>query len=439
MEWNRLMTPARLGGPASRGAGDDPFESDALRVTFSSAFRRLQDKMQVHGMHASDHARNRLTHSMEVSEVGRALGRAVEARLTWGPLRTAGIRPGDLGKVVAAACLAHDIGNCPFGHFGEQVIRHFFAEGAGAGLIDGLPEAARNDFLAFDGNPQGLRTVARLQGWNGDVGLGLTFPTLAAMVKYPRVAAAPGRDGVSASKVGLFSTELGLFEEIARTLGLPQAPEAPDGAGGGRAWLRHPLAFLVEAADDACYRIVDVEDGYNMKAITFDEAEELLIGCLDDGPGPEYRSIDSRSRQIACLRAKAIDRLVGMCAEVFAARHDQIMDGAFDRSIIKQTPMMGPLGLIERATRRKVFDGAETQKVLLVGERAVRELLEAFCEAFTGRERGRLSPRSDAVLKLFPEFDIAPKDRAGWLRAVVDYVSGMTDRYAVSLAATLRG
>ncbi len=278
MDWNRLLSRVRLGlsrpHPDSEARTD--FQRDFDRIVFSSAFRRLQDKTQVFPLSQSDYVRTRLTHSLEVSSVGRSLGTMVgDSVIKRHGLK--GVYPQDFGAVVAAACLAHDIGNPPFGHAGEDAIRLWFTTSAtGLALLDALTNWQRADFLRFEGNAQGFRIITRLQSPDNRGGMQLTCATVGTFTKYPRAAWLPADPppGIAFRKFGFYQDDEGLFAEVASQLGLESIQ-----AG---AWSRHPLAYLVEAADDICYRIIDVEDAFRLQQLRFEDVQALLLPLTGD-------------------------------------------------------------------------------------------------------------------------------------------------------------
>ncbi len=447
MDWSRLLSPRRLTHPASSEpitAARNPFQKDWDRVVFSSAFRRLQDKTQVHSLPETDYVRTRLTHSMEVSSVGRSLGAAVgETVLQRRPVRqldrdgTGQISAAEFGHIVSAACLAHDIGNPPFGHFGEATMQHWFSRGAGAALLEPLSEAEARDFEAFEGNAQGFRVLTRLQNWKDAGGLRLTCATLASFMKYPRPAVLA--DGVPADpgdcaqkKHGFFAIDRGNFAEVAAEVGLPPCP------GGG--WCRHPLAYLLEAADDICYRVVDLEDGYKLGRIPFATAEELLQPLVGGFP-PRYREIDEPSQRLAYLRAKAIGQLIEDATVGFLDNEAAILAGGFRDDLVSLGPRAPVLREIERLTRERIFQTRERYEVEIGGAEILEALLAATTEAMVQTERGeRLSPRSEALLHLLPEMpDRGAVGRYEGLLRVTDYISGMTDSYALATFRRLKG
>ena len=444
MEWRSLLSTRRLGEPGREplNPARDPFQKDFDRVVFSSAFRRLQDKTQVHSMPESDYVRTRLTHSLEVASVGRSLGAAVGHQIDQRGEAPAGITAAEFGHIVAAACLAHDIGNPPFGHFGEATIRNWFRDDPlGRRLIADLPLAERADLVGFEGNAQGFRLLARLQHRRDYGGLRLTFATLAAYTKYPR--AAHLADGtiaagdIGAAKFGFFQAEAELFESVAHEVGLSRGGEPSEPY-----WCRHPLAFLVEAADDICYHIVDLEDGFKLGRITFEEAEGLLVRLAGErgnfgNRGNRARGLVSGARKIADLRAKSIGRLVDQAAETFLDRTRQILDGSFRGELLAETAAAPVLAEIMALVEKRLFETAERHENEISGAKAITTMLAAFVGAFSDLEQaatgGPAAPAAGALLaEFFPKIDFPFTERYHWLLAITDYVSGMTDSYALS-------
>lgn len=427
MNWEQLLQPVRLGkDPEPVSMNKSPFEIDGDRIKFSSAFRRMQDKMQVHGISGNDNTRTRLTHSIEVSAVARTLGLKVGETI-YDEISKANIQPTELGHIISAAALAHDIGNCSFGHLGEDTIKHFFNEEEyGWNFIKNLSDDVIKDFQNFDGNGQGFRVITRLQGFNNDGGLCLTYPVLASVQKYPSIANAYKPQGVTGKKAGIFLTEVNFYEEIAKTLGLRQYKE------GELSWARHPLAWLLEASDDICYRIVDIEDGYNMNQLSFDEVEELLLPLINEKKMDSfYKKIESKNRKVAYLRAKVIDTLIDQVTESFFNNYEKIMNGTHTKSLLDLTPSINSLKVISKVTRERIFNTEDKQKLHMSGYQYIYKILRVYSDAFLSRELGKSHPKHEAIIRIFPESSLVPNDRESWLRAIIDYVSGMTDSFTV--------
>jgi dGTPase len=409
--------------------GRSPFLKDWDRIVFSSAFRRLQDKTQVHSLPKSDYVRTRLTHSLEASSVGRSLGALVGPILVERHFPGGEVRASEFGHIVAAACLAHDIGNPPFGHFGEAVIRRWFADKAGGfASIAALTLIERADFLGFDGNAQGFRILTRLANWRDKGGLRLTAATLAGFSKYPNGSLAA--DGSVRSKFGFFQAEAEFFEEIAAEVGL-----IPQHRGQARQWCRHPLAYLVEAADDICYRIVDWEDGYKLGRIDFATAESQLrnlIGALS----ARYGDIEEEPWRIAYLRAQAIGELIEQVANVFLAEEQTILQGRFEGELLPRTKAWPALARIDERTRERIFASRERARTEVRATKILCTLLAALTEALASREesaalaKAKLKPASGLLSDLLSDGSRADTHYQRLLR-IVDFVAGMTDRYAL--------
>src|SRR5512143_3040471 len=314
MDWNRLLSCVRLGMASRRAASEarTDFQRDFDRIVFSAAFRRLQDKTQVFPLSQSDYVRTRLTHSLEVSSVGRTLGTKVGDSVIRRH-RLQEVYPQDFGATVAAACLAHDIGNPPFGHSGEDAIRLWFATSTtGKDVLEQLNPVQQEDFLRFEGNAQGFRLIARLQSPDNRGGMQLTCATLGTFTKYPRASWLEGTEpaGIAFKKFGFFQDDADLFAEMAGELGLTNV--APG------AWRRHPLAYLVEAADDICYRIIDIEDAFRLSQLPYEEVRNLLLPLAgQDKVAPRLESINDLKERIAYLRAKAIGNIIEQVHECF--------------------------------------------------------------------------------------------------------------------------
>lgn len=409
LDWNRLLSARR---PASREADPvdparSPFQKDFDRIVFSSAFRRMQDKTQVHPLSGNDYVRTRLTHSMEVASVGRSLGAGVGYVIARRRNLDQRITPAEFGHIVSAACLAHDIGNPPFGHMGEELIARWFAEShMGQRMVRGLPREQQGDFLKFEGNAQGFRILTALQNWQGDGGFRLTAATLGTFTKYPRFSATPPGDKTDAGsrKFGIMHTEAAIWRWVARETGLPEVRPGQ--------WLRHPLCYLVEAADDICYTIVDVEDGFKVGRLTFREAEEMLMAVA--GTLKRYREINAEERQIAYLRAKAIGRLIEQTIAVFLATETSMLEGRWRQSLLDDVPLNPVMQHIGRITAEKVFVRVKDYPGNVPAAQVLARLMDHYMTAgIPGQpEAARLSGYSR-------------------IQAVTDYVSGMTDRFAV--------
>lgn len=419
MDWQTLLNPSRLdaedsGGEVTRSA----FQKDVDRIVFSSAFRRLQDKTQVHPLPTSDYVRTRLTHSIEVASLGRSLATRVGHEVLSQSV-IEGVSASDFGDIVAAACLAHDIGNPPFGHAGESAIQRWFK--ANPQRLDGLSEAEKADFLQFEGNAQGFRNIKPLS---------LTAATLGAFTKYPRAASVlPQPDDVGGKKFGFFTSEQAMFGQVAQAVGLiPREPQRPY-------WCRHPLAFLMEAADDICYTIVDVEDGYKLGKLSFDEAETWLLSLSGATNLQRYHTLQAPDLKISTLRGYAIGHLVESAGNVFLDNLPAILSGSFDASLRSYLPECPLLEEIGAQTAQKVFLPYEVIEKNHAHSLVLGDLLGVFLDVMDNKPVLPVLKRRVVQTLGDPDFDsLSPYARC---QRATDYVSGMTDSYALHLHQTL--
>lgn len=420
-------------GPEGRRLPQDgrsPFQQDADRIVFSSAFRRMQDKTQVHPQPQSDYVRTRLTHSMEVASVGRSLGGQVARLLFRDGLASETTHrdlAADLGDIIAAACLAHDIGNPPFGHTGEQAIQTWFEAHRDAAFAGELSDEEQADFLLFEGNAQGFRILTRLQMDRNQGGMRLMDATLGAFTKYP--CGAPQRQGRAATyigrkKHGYKQSEAAIFTAMAGRLGLPAITGAPG------AWQRHPLAYLVEAADDICYRVIDVEDGVKLGRIGFSEAEEIFVAIIGTAMSDRYRT-RSNDEKLSTLRSLSIGALIDASCRAFVDPANRFLD---EKSLIDLTPQHAEARRLKELAMGRVYRWERTVTEELKGITMLHRLLDLFIAAMNA---GPQHVTAQRLLSLVPHYD-AGASRYQRLLAVTDYISGMTDRYAKDTAERLR-
>lgn len=436
MDWQRLLNSNRFG--LSHGDENEcsrtPFHKDHDRVVFSSSFRRLERKTQVHPLSDNDHVHSRLTHSLEVSCVGRSLGSLVGERLIHS--LPEGITPADLGAIVQAACLAHDIGNPPFGHTGEDAIRHWFRDANNAHFLKGLTSAQIRDFQTFEGNAQGLRILTQLEYHRFNGGMRLTFATLGTFLKYPWHSGF--QDPLKGEKFGVYQSELDYFNEIAQQVGLIKLDE--------NRYCRHPLVYLMEAADDICYAIIDLEDGVEMNLLQYQEVELLLLGLIgDEVPNAYYQttSEDPARRRLAILRGKAIDILVNAVVDTFIKYETELLNGQLTHDLItlSDAKVATCIKSAKELAKQKIFNDPKKALVEIGAYTTLGSLLGAFLSAVDEvLDGGLISYKSQRILDLIGRH--APK--AGWDKyhaylRVVDYIAGMTDNYAVELAQAIRG
>jgi dGTPase len=436
MNWNQLLSVKRLGKPTSGKLTTDSrteFQRDYDRLIFSSPFRRLQNKTQVFPLPGSVFVHNRLTHSLEVASVGRSLGNMVSSRLE----EEKGVEHPllhEIGSVVAAACLAHDMGNPPFGHSGEDAIKEYFNTGEGRILKTDLGKAEWKDLTLFDGNANAFRILSHQFNGRRPGGFALTYTMLASIVKYPYES-----ELATKAKFGFFQTEKETYCEIANELGLKKIE------GQGVSYARHPLVFLVEAADDICYQIMDIEDAHKLKILSFEETKGLYLGFyhpVDDASKLKrieetLNEVTDPNEQVAYLRAGVISLLVNECVTVFMNHYDAIMEGDFQQSLMKnlRPNLADAMNKVIDVSVKRVYSDSTVIHIELAGYKIISTLLDHFIKAVTDE-----SKYGKKLLKLFPDqFVTAEATPFAKVQSVVDFVSGMTDVYALDLYRKITG
>lgn len=442
MTWERLLNPARVGVPDGKAREEDPLRPswaiDYDRVLFSHPFKRLAHKTQVHPLYDHDHLHNRQIHSAETASVGRSLGMELGAWLEAEGHVAAGERH-RISGVLQAACLAHDLGNPPFGHSGEAAMGAWFAQlfCDGRSPLAEVPDGVRMELEAFEGNAQGFRLLTRLEVYRDVGGMRPSAAVLGAFAKYPctaaaRAAAPAGHLG--AKKFGIFAAEAPYWAEAAALLGLPEA--AP---GLHR---RHPLVFLLEAADDLCYGVLDVEDAFFSGDLSPAEIEALLQGIADL---PETRlSGMTPTERIAHLRAVAIGRAIGASVEAFKADHPALMAGEAQAGLIERSTLAEPFARIRATSRARIIGSKKKAQLEVSGRNTLHRTLDGILPVYealvaAGGDPGGLDSYQ-AQLAQAIDLDLrGAVDPASALHAMGDYVSGMTDRFAVKVARILSG
>lgn len=440
MDWARLLSEERLRRPnALPPEGRNVFQADRDRIVFSAAFRRLADKTQVHPLSENDHVRTRLTHSVEVASVGRSLGtlvgQAVAPKIT-----SRQVSPDDFGYIVEAACLAHDLGNPPFGHSGEQAISDWFSDSndRAQGILTHLSEHQRLDLTRFEGNAQGFRIMTNLENRKGNGGLQLSYAVLGAFCKYPCPSKMPKGQYVGWKKYGFLATENTYFAEVADKLGLTKVHE--------HAWRRHPLAFLTEAADDICYRVIDLEDGFEVRQVTLCQAQKLLLPIAQPDDLSYMHALSERE-QLSYLRALTIDRLIKDVVAVFLKYGKEILSGELGSdglALIDHTEWAGILKEMRDFTRKKVYRSELVVPFEIAGAEAIAGLLDAFCGIVLelnqkGLNYDKLSVKNARMNEYFRIGLNETNNISSAVAKVVDYVSGMTDRFAISSYRKIKG
>ncbi len=416
--WEQLLSSERLRRPeAGRGSPiRSPFQQDADLIVFSASFRRLQDKTQVQPLAEGGRVRSRLTHSIEVASVGRSLGSAVAHGL-----RLDADQRHALAHVVHAACLAHDIGNPPFGHGGEDAIQAWFR----AHDLQLGPEQ-QADFHRFDGNAQGFRTLTQLENYRFDGGLRLTHATLGALVKYPVRASACDATQLARKKPGYFGAEAAYIDALWRSF------ELPPGA-------RHPLVYLTEAADDICYAIVDLEDGFGAGLLDYHDAAEVL----EELAGTRADASLSRAERLQKLRGVAIGRLIDALSEVFLDLEPRLLRGEAAPELCAESPLGVFVRRAKELARTRIYTAQSVVERLLGGQAVLGALLDTLAPVVDALvevdfDLARLKGPRASIAHLFgPSF--APRDRYEALLGVTDFLSALTDRGALALHRRLYG
>jgi dGTPase len=433
MNWQRLVSTTRLGreGDQANVGTRTEYMKDWDRLVYSSAFRRLQDKTQVFPLSDSDYVRTRLTHSIEVSSVGRSLGMLC-GEFICQQEQGLPLHAQDFGSIVAAACLAHDIGNPPFGHSGEAAIQSWFKEN-GAQYLDTLSDRQRNDFLRFEGNAQGFRLITRLQNAHNRGGFQLTYAVLGAFGKYPRPSELPKSKKISEKKFGYCADDAENFRTVADGVGLLQKE-----AGG---YCRHPLAFLMEAADDVCYNIVDLEDGHRLGRVQFTEAYDLLAPIAfptGQSVSESYNHIDNDAGKIEYLRARAIGNLIESVVEVFNDNYAAIMDGSFEEDLVGKCKFQPQLEAIGKMSRERIYTTPAVLQIEAAGFEIIAGLLDKIAPALFTPETDRTKVQ-EKIAAIVPQQFNQGQSAYERLLGVTDYISGMTDTFALSMFRRLHG
>ena len=439
MKWNELLSSQRAGQRtlASTEQTRSAFEQDYDRIIFSHPFRRLQDKTQVHPLPEHDFVHTRLTHSLEVSSVGRSLGKKVgEVIMQRQPSLKSNFSSFDFGAITAAAALAHDLGNPPFGHAGEDALSDFFVHSpVGKSFHDKVSTAEWEDLKKFEGNAQGFRILNKNQ-----YGLKLTFATLGAFTKYPCPAWYPERDASKRSqkKFGFFQSEQELFGQVATQLGL--AVHKPG------SWVRHPLAFLVEAADDICYSIIDLEDGCSLGLVSYEQATDLFSGVISKSRTKlgKLDQLNNQAEKIGYLRALAIGDLMDECAGLFLDHEADILEGKFDVALADRCASKEGLKSIIQVSVEKIYRARKVVEIEAAGHEVLPGLLEEFTLAAIALRQAKPSRKYANLQKLLPVETLVaiqqnPDSDYFLLRQVIDFVSGLTDRHAISLYRKIKG
>ncbi len=439
MKWQSLISNKRFGQElkhAERHDDRSEFKRDYDRLIFSAPFRRLQNKTQVFPLPGSIFVHNRLTHSLEVASVGMSLGMDVSTVLCERHPELRGTLFEQIGTIVSAACLAHDMGNPPFGHSGERAIQTFFTEGAGNYLQSRLSKRFWDDITHFEGNANAFRLLTHRFNGRRIGGFVMTYATLASIVKYPFASSLAGSHG----KFGFFSSEEETYIKVADELEITKLSQPDEPIR----YARHPLVYLVEAADDICYEIMDIEDAHKLKILSFEETAHLLMGFFDEETQRHIKQriadegLTDNNEKVVYMRACAVGKLENKCVEAFVANEEAILNGTFEGSLIDHIDETQRQAYKHCSTLsyQRIYHSKPVLDVELAGYKIMQTLMETMIEAAVNPERFY----SQQLLRRFSsQYDIQSPDLETRIMAVIDYISGMTDVYALEIYQKING
>lgn len=435
MNWRDLISAKRFGMEEFHQTHEEnrsDFQRDYDRLVFSAPFRRLQNKTQVFPLPGSVFVHNRLTHSLEVSCVGRSLGNDVARELLALQPELESSFISEIGAIVSAACLAHDLGNPPFGHSGEKAISTYFSEGNGQRLKEYLSPTEWDDVTHFEGNANAFRLLTHQFEGRRKGGFAMTYSTLASIVKYPFSSNLAGKK----SKFGFFVSEEEDFKRIATDLGMLCISDKP------LKFARHPLVYLVEAADDICYQMMDIEDAHKLKILTTEETKELLLGYFGAERLARINNtmtvVSDVNEQIAYLRSSVIGLLIKECTEVFIKNEKAILAGTFEGSLIKHISEKPKAAYehCERVSLKKIYRSGYVLDIELAGFHVMSTLIDLLIEAVSSPEKVYSKLLID---RMSDQYNVNAPTLYGRVQAVLDYISGMTDVYALDLYRKIKG
>lgn len=439
MDWNKLISNKRLGQEQVHPERHDDrteFKRDYDRLIFSAPFRRMQNKTQVFPLPGSIFVHNRLTHSLEVASVGMSLGNDVALALTESHPELRGTMFEQIGQIVATACLAHDMGNPPFGHSGEKAIQTFFTEGAGSFLQKKVSPAFWEDITHFEGNANAFRLLTHQFKGRRPGGFVMTYSTLGSIVKYPFSSTLAGKKG----KFGFFASEQKLYKRIADEMGIICTSQSATAIQ----YARHPLVYLVEAADDICYEIMDLEDSHKLKILSFEETEELLLRFFDSETQQKIRKriadeqVCDDNEKVVYMRACVIGKLENECAKCFAEHETEILNGTFKGALIDHIAPLQREAYKRCAgiSKARIYRSKPVLDVELSGYKIMATLMEQMTEAIMHPERYY---SQQLIGRVSSQYHIDSDDLETRIMAVIDYISGMTDVYALDVYQKING
>ncbi len=437
MHWNHLLSTKRLGQETWKASASPEdrtqFQRDYDRIIFSSPFRRMQNKTQVFPLPEHIFVHNRLTHSLEVASVGRSLGNLLAEKLI--PEHPDNLLLQEIGTIVSAACLAHDLGNPPFGHSGESAISGFFQTGAGKEFQNRLTPEEWSDFIKFDGNANAFRILTHQFSGKRPGGFALTYPTLASIVKYPFEAPLAKKQ-----KFGFFQSEKEEFIKIAAELGIPSKP------GEHLSFQRYPLVYLVEAADDICYQVMDLEDACKLGILSYEHVKELYLNFYDRQEDKEpldrikstLARVTDKNEQISYLRAGVIGKLIRESMRIFEGNHQEIMAGNYNKSLIGslENRQAEAMKQVKEVSFKEVYAHRSVVEIEIAGFKIIGTLLEEFVGAAVNPKNGY----NKKILSLLPpQYHPQNENLYHKIQSAVDFISGMTDVFALDLYRKIRG
>ena len=439
MEWKQLISNKRFGQEhkhAERHDDRSEFKRDYDRLIFSSAFRRLQNKTQVFPLPGSIFVHNRLTHSLEVASVGMSIGNDISRRVIRKRPELKDTLVEEIGTIVSAACLAHDLGNPPFGHSGEKAIQTFFSEGPGQKIKSMVSSEFWDDITHFEGNANAFRILTHRFKGRRQGGFVMTYSMLASIVKYPFASCLAGNHG----KFGFFASEAKSYRKIADELGIfcKSAPGEP------LKYARHPLVYMVEAADDICYEIMDIEDSHKLKILSFAETEHLLLSFFDEDIQQKIRQriideeLSDENEKVVYMRASVIGKLENECVAAFLAHEEEILAGTFEGSLIDHISERQKKAYkeCEKISYSKIYQSKPVLDIELSGYQIMATLMEVFIEAAVNPSRFY---SKQLLRRVSSQYDIENENLEERIMAVLDYISGMTDIYALDIYQKING
>lgn len=439
MEWKQLISNKRFGQEhkhAERHDDRSEFKRDYDRLIFSSAFRRLQNKTQVFPLPGSIFVHNRLTHSLEVASVGMSIGNDISRRVIQKRSELKETLVEEIGTIVSAACLAHDLGNPPFGHSGEKAIQTFFSEGPGQKIKSMVSSEFWDDITHFEGNANAFRILTHRFKGRRQGGFVMTYSMLASIVKYPFASCLAGNHG----KFGFFASETESYRKIADELGIfcKSAPGEP------LKYARHPLVYMVEAADDICYEIMDIEDSHKLKILSFAETEHLLLSFFDEDIQQKIRQriideeLTDENEKVVYMRASVIGKLENECVAAFLAHEEEILAGTFEGSLIDHISERQKKAYkeCEKISYSKIYQSKPVLDIELSGYKIMATLMEVFIEAAVNPSRFY---SKQLLRRVSSQYDIENENLEERIMAVIDYISGMTDIYALDIYQKING